>query len=341
VRRASTAWLLLGLLLGGLAAERSAIGQPSKPEARAAATALFDDARKLMAAGKFAEACPKLEESLRLASGIGTLYNLADCYEKTGRTASAWTGFRGVVAQATTAGQKDRVSAARDRVKAIEPKLSRMKIEVASPVPAIRVMCDDLETASPFWGTAVPVDPGDHIVRATAPGFTPWETKVTVGAQSAFVTVEVPALTPVREPAPAKSAAPGGPLPPDAPIKPVAALRSEPSPSGSRWQVPVGITGLGLGVAGIGVSVALGFIAKSKADAAACNDKDICSQAGVDQRDAARRLGDVGTAVFIGGAVFAAGGALLLITAPSATRRDARAAWLSVTPGGVGVAGRF
>ena len=34
---------------------------------------------------------------------MGTLYNLSDCYEQIGRTASAWSGFRDVAAQAKAA----------------------------------------------------------------------------------------------------------------------------------------------------------------------------------------------------------------------------------------------
>ena len=50
---------------------------------------LFDEARRLMAEGKYAEACLELEQSQKLRSGIGTQFNLAECYEKTGRIASA------------------------------------------------------------------------------------------------------------------------------------------------------------------------------------------------------------------------------------------------------------
>jgi thioredoxin-like negative regulator of GroEL len=66
----------------------------------AGAQALFNDGKKLMTSGKYADACPKLEESQRLAPAIGTKFNLADCYEHTGRLASAWAAFLSVAAAA-------------------------------------------------------------------------------------------------------------------------------------------------------------------------------------------------------------------------------------------------
>src|SRR3954470_15040871 len=60
----------------------------------AAAQALYDDAQAAVAAGKFDDACPKFKESYQLDPGGGTLLNLADCYERQGKTALAWTTFK-------------------------------------------------------------------------------------------------------------------------------------------------------------------------------------------------------------------------------------------------------
>src|SRR5947207_15885135 len=74
---------------------------------KAAAESLFDDALKAMKSGHFTEACPKLEESERIDPAIGTLLYLGECYEKTGRTASAWATFREAASAAQAQGESE------------------------------------------------------------------------------------------------------------------------------------------------------------------------------------------------------------------------------------------
>ncbi|HTV17623.1 MAG TPA: hypothetical protein VMG12_03105, partial [Polyangiaceae bacterium] len=107
--------------------------------ASAQARTLFREARVLMDKGQHAEACPKLEESLRLDAGIGTQFNLAHCWEKIGRTASAWGLFMDAAAAAESAGQRKRAKAAADRAAELEPRLMRLVIEVATRTEALRV----------------------------------------------------------------------------------------------------------------------------------------------------------------------------------------------------------
>ncbi|WP_437954562.1 hypothetical protein WME76_23595 [Sorangium sp. So ce119] len=319
-RRALALLSTLAALTALAPAARAA--EPTREE-RAAAVALFDEGRALMAAGKYAEACPKFAESHGIDPGIGTLFNLSDCHERIGRTATAWIGFRDVAAASLSAGQMERERVARARAAALEPRLSRLQIVVPpeSAVAGLELTRDGVPVGRALWGTAVPLDPGEHRVAAAAPGHSPWETTIAV-EKPGVVSVTVPALAR----APASSAAPGTDVAPKAIAAPPPAdppKADAPSPQGGSIRKPIGIVGVGLGVVGLGVGTALGFMAKSTFDKATegghCNEAGECvDQTGLDLRDDAVMKGNIGTAAFIAGAVLAAGGAILWITAPSA-----------------------
>ena len=84
-----------------------------------AAQALFDQARALMTSGKASEACPKFAESQRLDPGVGTLLNLAACYEASGRPASAWSTFLEAESAARAASNVEGVRVSRERAAAL------------------------------------------------------------------------------------------------------------------------------------------------------------------------------------------------------------------------------
>src|SRR5688572_30490055 len=163
---------LIGLIGGCvLFAGSVLIASPASAQTdSAAARALFGEGRDLMEAERFEEACPKFEESLRLDHGMGTQFNLAHCWEKVGRSASAWALFLDVAAAARAGNQPEREAAARERAKALEPKLTRLRVTLTDPAADTKVMRDDQEIGRAAWGMAVPVDPGDHVIRVTASG---------------------------------------------------------------------------------------------------------------------------------------------------------------------------
>jgi hypothetical protein len=222
---------------------------PARADDPATAQALFTDAKKLMAAGKYSDACPKLEESDHASPAIGTKFNLADCYEHTGRTASAWAGFLSVAAAAKNANQGAREKAARDRAKALEPKLSRISIVVQTPVDGLEVKRDEESIGSAQWGEALPVDPGEHTLSAKATGKRPWKTIVDVATGPSTVKVIIPTLDDdPNPPAAAAAASTGGASTP--------ASSSPASQPGGSSASPVGWVLLGVGaVAAIGGGV--------------------------------------------------------------------------------------
>jgi hypothetical protein len=195
-RRAVLPVVLALLALPG----RPALGAGRDHDADVAlAEALFQEGRRLLENGDAATACPKLAESLRLDEATGTLLALAMCHEFEGRLASAWAEYAEVIVRAQREGRPDREQAARRSVRALEPRLSTLTVEVpdaAAAVDGLRVERDGVALAAPAWSTAVPVDPGPHVVGASAPGRRPWSAALQIGAVADRTAVTVPVLDP-------------------------------------------------------------------------------------------------------------------------------------------------
>jgi hypothetical protein len=188
-RPGGPAVLLVSLLLSSV----PAVAGAGESEV-AAARELFTQARKLASAGDYAAACPRFAESYTLDPGIGTNFNLADCEEHLGLTASAWLRFLDVAADTKAAGQPERERVARARAAALEPRLSKLVINVPSPAPEIVVRRDGDVVPQKLWGVTLPVNPGEHDVEATAPGKHKWTATIAISASPGISSLEVPAL---------------------------------------------------------------------------------------------------------------------------------------------------
>jgi hypothetical protein len=310
--------------------------QDKSDGSRADAEALFNQGRDLMTAGKFAEACPKLEASQQLDPGLGTMLNLADCYEKTGRTASAWAEYREAIPLARAAGSQPRLDLATERAQALQERLSTLTIRAISGDDGdahLEIRRDGVALQEAELGAPIPVDPGEHVIEAAAPGRRPWSSKVQVTGDAAKVSVEVPPL----------QATGGGSAPLDA--RPVAttpatttAARSERQP-GSAQRVTALVLG-GAGVVGVGLGAFFGLQASRKwSDAKGeCADYPYgCSARAADLRSSAHSAGALSTIAFVAGGALLATGVVLYVTAPT---NEARVA-LGVGPGSAYARGSF
>ena len=305
----------------------TAAAQPPKADP-AAAQALFYEARTLMKDGRFAQACPKLEESLRLDYGIGTEFNLADCNEKLGKLAAAWSGFTSVASTAKAQNQPDREKVARQRAKALEPRLPKIAVTVAAPPPGLEVKRDGVVVGPASFATPVPVDPGAHSISATAPGKQAWETKITA-QEGKLSSVSVPPLAPLLVASAPIVTTTQADLPP-API-----VTSYPAPSDDRTS-PQRTVGWVIGAVGLaGLAVAGGFGVHSIIEHNKAGDHcvgDACDAAGVSYRDSAISSGNVATIAAIGGGAAALGGLIVVLTAPKGPHHESppTASWRAV-----------
>jgi hypothetical protein len=303
---------------------------------KAAAEALFAEGRKLMAAGDYAAACSKLAASQALDAGVGTQLNLADCYEKQGKTASAWAQFRETITAARNAGSPEREKVARRRAEALESQLSYLTI-VASSDPGLTLTRDDARIDPAAVGSALPIDPGSHVITASAQGKQSWSTTVTVGPNGDRISVTVPALQAAEEDKPA----PGVQTEPTLPPAAAATTASDPAPSSSSPQKLIGIIASGAGVAGLAVATYFGLQAAARwSDAkAGCDPYPYCGEEGRRLSRDAQGSGTISTVAFIAGGVLLAGGVVLWLSAPGAPRQTETA--LLVGPGSVQLRGSF
>ena len=296
----------------------------------ATATMLFNDARQLVAAGDYNQACPKFEESQRLDPGMGTLFNLADCYEHVGRLASAWAMFQDVAASAKAAGQPTRAQVATQRAVTLEPKLSKLTVVAPMNALGLEVRRNGELLGSVLWGNAVPVDPASYTIEASAPGKKRWSTVAGVGPNAARVTVTIPPLESIDAPGTASSSP-----------SPEASPAATPPPSAEQGHdgAPLRAAGAivaGVGIVGLGVGAAFGLVSISKhSEYASHCAGTVCDAEGVSLHAEAVNAGNVSTVAFVAGGVLATTGAVLWLTAPKS-----RVAGLRLTPfAGASVAG--
>lgn len=246
------ALVLATISIATAAAAAPASAQEESTRASGTAQALFDDAKTLVTQGRWAEACPKLAQSQQLEPRATTLFRLGECYEHVGKTASARNAYLSAAAGAAAAGQTKRADFARERAKSLEPSIPQLVISVYQKDATVFRDGERVDHAA--WGSKIPVDPGDHVVSAEAPGKQSFVANVSVQAATTTV-VTVPAMPALAqggaapEPSPMPSttttAAPGGPA--------ADTSKNAPRPNADN----PGLRRLGIIMAGAGV-VALG-----------------------------------------------------------------------------------
>ena len=285
----------------------------AQTDAKASAEVLFQDARKLMTEKRYADACPKFLESLRLETGIGVMLYLADCFEKNGQTASAWAQFREVEALARREGD-NRMKVAEERAVALESRLAKIVIDVpaSAAVQGLEVHRDGASVGSPLWGTPTPVDPGKHVVTARAPGRREWHVEVVVEHDGELSRVAVPLLD--ASPAEAPAA-----------VTMASDTSSTERATPGATQRTIAIVTAGVGVVALGAGTVFGAIAISKNDdskaAGHCDGASSCDDVGYAARKDAQSAATISTGALIGGGVLVAASAVLFFTAPRAASR--------------------
>jgi hypothetical protein len=289
----------------------AATGHSQAASDRTLAESLFGEARELMDQKRYDEACPKLAESQRLDPGGGTLLNLALCHELQGRTATAWGEYREALALARADRRPDRIQFAEEHLKALEPRLSRLTLKVPADarVDGLVLKLDGGELREPLWSSALPVDPGERVLEATAPGRATWKARITVDPGA-----RVEQLVPILEPLP--DAKPGAPE---------LATPSEPTEratgGGNQELLGYSVGGLGVVALSIGGYFGIRAIQERSASDDECPDGR-CTAEGVRRNESAQSFATFAN-IGIGIGLLAVGiGGYLVLTADDGPEKE-------------------
>jgi hypothetical protein len=276
---------------------------PARAEAPASANVaraevLFQSGRQLMREGRFAEACPKLEESQRLDPAPGTQLNLADCWEREGRTASAQREFLAVAQTAESKGEKERAAIAHNRAKQLENRLTKLVLLVppGARLNGLQLTRNATPVPQEQWGVPQAVDPGGFVIEARAPGRRTFKSEFTLRNDAAVHNLTIPTLV--------IDGATTRPPAPDA------------ATSRGEWLQRGGVGLAGLGVVGLALGTVFGVRAVSLYEQSkdeGCNEHDACPAVALETRSSAVRTGNVSTVSFAVGGILLAGGAGLYV----------------------------
>jgi hypothetical protein len=284
------------LLLALGARATPALAEPSA-EPPSPARVLFDEGREAMAAGNLLEGCRKLEASLALEPGVGTQFHLASCWEQVGRTASAHELFLRAMAAAEAMGQAERVRVLQERAAAIEPRLSRLTVDVSTDGTSLSVTREGTPIPPEHWGQALPLDPGSYEVCASAKGKQSWCTRAQVGPEAARVSVVIPALEPAPQPLPqVQPRATRTTPPPTVPAHTALSTSEDSAPASLAPSSRVVALGW-LSLVGLGMGAATGLTYKVANDGAkalcpsnrGCTDREIADHARLVERARSNR----------------------------------------------------
>lgn len=345
-RRLVSVTLAAALAFGTTAARAQ---EPSAADI-AQARQLGQQAQQAYEAQNYAESEKLWTAASRLYPAAPTLQlGLARTQAKAGRLVAAQETYNKIIRDfgdkpATSPAFKDAITAAQNEVGPVSARLGHVTITVEGPKDP-KVSLDGQPMSSAALGLKRPVDPGQHVVKATADGFKPAEQSFTVAeAGNAEAKLKMVA----DGSGAAVVAAPTQPAQQEPP-------KDQPPPSthgGGSPNRTYALVAFGVGGAGLIVGAVTGFIAMGKHSdlEGKCPDGKCPADAQGDV-DSYKSMGTISTVGFIVGGIGVAAGAVLWFTAPKEAAAKAanfatvKTKGVTMTPyvGGTeaGITGRF
>ncbi|HEX3763456.1 MAG TPA: hypothetical protein VHW23_32395 [Kofleriaceae bacterium] len=305
------------------------------------AARLYNEGWQLYKDKQYAEACPLLERSLAASPMIRTRGALAQCYEASGKYASAYNTWRAVAEQAAEAGAAEAATLkhAVEKTEQLVARITRIVFEPAAAATGLQVWLDGRLLAGNELNVPLPVDPGVHTIEAKAPDRVDWKSTFEIAATEAGTTRSLP----IEPLAPIQPAHVDTPPPPEVEKPPPATPEVEkpPRPPRPRLQYAA-VASASAGLVAVAVGTIYAFSARSSwhdAKSLGCDGHGVCrTQKGVDLVNKAGSRATIGTIALVAGVALIGGGGAMWFLAPSPGKPEpAVTPDVSVGPGGVHV----
>ena len=143
---------------------------------RAAARQLFREGDELQRAGKIADALDKFQRAEQAYSAPTNVLRIAECHAALGHLVESAESYRAVLraplpAEAS-APFRAAMEQARGELAQVEPRIPKLRV-VPDParVPGAAFRIDGQAVSVALLGEPIPLDPGPHRVKVSAPGF--------------------------------------------------------------------------------------------------------------------------------------------------------------------------
>ena len=219
--------------------------------------------------GKLAEACQELGEVQRLEPKLATLLELAECNESAGQLLEAQAQWALARDRAKHDEKPQSRARAETRLAAVQKQIPHLTLQLAGGVaPGVQVLCDDVALEPALLTSALPLNPGDHVIVVKLVGHddAKYPVKLAAGDNQTLPIGVGPATATgtatatgaqAGSPSAAPAALPSTPLPAP-PNVAAAAPEAEPPPATGWWSTPhkagvifgsVGLVALGGGSA--------------------------------------------------------------------------------------------
>lgn len=250
--RLAVALAMLTAVATGVAPARTS-AQAGGVDRTAEARTLFEEGLRFVEAQQWQEAADRFGSVLAIRASATVSYNYASALEHLGRIVEATRVLRGVVADPSAS--REVVEAARKLLAAQEPRIGQLTVRLRGDTSDVLVTVDDQTLPEGSIGIPVPVDPGEHVIRATRNGLPLARRKVEVTEGSTSINVEIDVV-----PLPSAVAAEASP-PADQAAQPLSLDTDSGDGGGSTW-----IWIAGGSVLAVGAMVLVGLIVANPSD---------------------------------------------------------------------------